>query len=498
MEMKPSLWARLAGAWLIASGLFALAALVALGTFGRQTALGNAFVGGGAACLLLWLVGRAKTRTSATPQRPRDVAARGRTRLFFKALSSTFLLAIALVGANTLAARRHVTFDLTANRLNSLSDQTLKTLAKLPAGVRFTYFYGSPQSDPAISSLLAAYARASDKVRFELVSALREPSRVPPGFNGAPIVVARLDKAGAPPQEISVPDEQNVTSALLKLLDPRARSLYFLQGHGEIAPPLLREWQIALEAQNYSLKTLSLQTKTARIPADCAALLILAPQVDLAAGEAKILGDYAAKRGRLMILLAPLRAPLPRFAALVKTFGLTLSQGFVSDAAYRNPQWPVGILGETSRHPILRGVSADCVFPGSAPLQAAPVAPGLVPLFLSSEQSQALSASGQLLARGPFVLAAASQRGPTRAVVGASATMAIGQGLSLFGNKSLLLSSLNWVVGNDLLVSIPAKAPGQNTLQMPDVTARFAALLCVAVLPLLSLGIGALVWWARR
>jgi ABC-type uncharacterized transport system involved in gliding motility auxiliary subunit len=33
---------------------------------------------------------------------------------------------------------------------------------------------------------------------------------------------------------------------------------------------------------------------------------------------------------------------------------------------------------------------------------------------------------------------------------------------------------------------------------MPDVTARFASLFSVMVLPLLALGIGALVWWKRR
>jgi ABC-type uncharacterized transport system involved in gliding motility auxiliary subunit len=61
-----------------------------------------------------------------------------------------------------------------------------------------------------------------------------------------------------------------------------------------------------------------------------------------------------------------------------------------------------------------------------------------------------------------------------------------------------LLSSVNWAVGNDALVSIPPKEPVSATLQMPDATARFATLLSLLVLPVLSLGIGAAVWWKRR
>ena len=518
MEMKPSrgsdsapFLARYSGACLLASALFALAALLVYGTFARHTPFGIALLAGGFLCLAAWLWGRLQSRIPQKMKQqtaPRDVSSRARSLLAFNAFASTFLLAVVLIGVNYLAARRHFTLDLTRDRSNSLSDQTRKILAKLPANLRFTYFYATSQSDPNIQNLLGAYARASSRVRVEPVSALREPSRVPPGFNGSPLVVARLENAqngaqsgnsnGAAPQSISVLDEQNLSSSILRLIEPKARTLYFSSGHGEVAPTQLSGLQAALEAQNYTLKTLNLQVKNAAIPADCAALWILAPQVDFSASDAKILSAYAANKGRLMILLSPSRQPLPRFESLVASFGLRVQRGFVFDRAYRNPQWPVGILGDAARHPILRGVSADCVFPGSVPLQIAPKSPGLAPLFQSSAQSQAVSPDGKIAAQGPFVLAASSERGQSRALVCASATLAVGEGLALFGNKSLLLSGVNWTVGNDALVSIPPRAATQNTLQMPETAARFASLLCALVLPVLALGAGALVWWKRR
>ena len=495
--------ARFAGAFLLAAGLFALAALLAFATFARQTPMGIAFISGGFVCVAAWFLGRLQRRASqkmkgiAAPER--DLAARGRNLLAFNALASTFLLGVVLIGVNYFAARRHLTFDLTRDRSNSLSEQTQKILEKLPANLRFTYFYASAQSDSNIQNLLNAYARASDRVRVETVSALREPSRVPPGFNGAPLVVARLDDAkSSPPQEITVPDEQNTTSAILKLLNPKARTLYFLKGHGEVAPAQLAGLQVALEAQNYTLKTLTLQTRSAAIPADCAALLLVAPQVDCSAAELEILERNARGQGRMVFLLSPTRQKMPRFERLVAFYGLKVGAGYVFDRAFQNPQWPVGVRGDAMRHPILRGVSADCVFPGSVPLKIAPNAPGLVPLFESSAASQAVFGAGKILDKGPFVLAAASERGENRALICASATVAVGEGLALFGNKSFLLSGVNWTVGNDALISISPKSATQNTLQMPDVVARFASLLCALVLPLLALGAGALVWWKRR
>lgn len=505
MEMKPDsslpMLARLAGAFLLASGFFALAALVAFGTYGQQTPAGYAFALGGFLSLAAWLMGRAQSR-KWHKSAPRDRFSRQRTLLGFNAVASVALLGTVLIGANYLATRRHKTFDLTQNRINSLSDQTLQILAKLPAPLRLTYFYASRQIDPSAQSLLDAYARASDKVRVESVSALREPSRVPPSFNGAPLLVAQLERDGkaAPKQEVSVADEQNLSSALLKLLEPKARTLYFLSGHGEVAPTQIPELQSALETQNYNLKTLSLLSNGAKIPADAAALVIMAPQVDLGAREAQILSAYFAQKGRLIFLLSPARQKLPRFEALLKSWSAIVGSGAVFDdqQAYQSPQLPVGVRGDGTRHPILRGVAGDVVFPGAVPLRAAPNAQGFTPLFQSSNNSQAVLPDGKSAARGPFVLAAAIERGQSRAVISSSASLATAEGLRLFGNQSFVLSSVNWAVGNDALVSIPPKTPLSTTLQMPDATARFAAIFSVVVLPLLALAIGAAVWWKRR
>lgn len=516
MEMTPQKTdlpplARLAGAFLLASAFFAVAAIVAFGTYGQKTPFGYGFVLAGFLSLAAWFVGR-KQADRWQEAAPRDSYGRQRTLLGINAVSTVMLFGVLLIGANYIAGRRHKTFDLTKNRVNSLSDQTVKALDKLPSPVHLTYFYATRQIDPTAQSLLDSYRRSSDKVRVEYVNALREPMRVPQGFTGAPLLVAQLEKEAktdakaaavdpADRQEINVADEQNVTSALLKLIDPKAQTLYFLSGHGEVEPTQIPALQTALEAQNYSLKTVSLLKGGSKVPTDAAALLIAAPQVDLGADEVKTLNAYFANKGRLVLLLSPTRQTLPRLDALVKTLGANVGNGYVFDLqqAYQTPQLPMGLRGDGSRHPLLRGVSADVVFPGAVPLQPLqPNAPGFTPLFETSANSQSMQQSGQSGQKGPFVLAAAVERGSSRAVISSSAALATGEGLNLFGNKSFVLSSVNWTVGNDALVSIPPKEAISNTLQMPEATQRFALLLSVLVLPLVALTIGGVVWWKRR
>src|SRR5206468_69652 len=114
-------------------------------------------------------------------------------------------------------------------------------------------------------------------------------------FTGAPEVLIQLtpDKGGekkptlAPDpktrQEVSVIDEQNITSALLKLVEPKAATLYFVTGHGELdaTSPSMSVAKTALEGQNFKLSSLSLLKGGASIPADASGVFLVAPRVDL-------------------------------------------------------------------------------------------------------------------------------------------------------------------------------------------------------------------------
>jgi hypothetical protein len=76
-----------------------------------------------------------------------------------------------------------------------------------------------------------------------------------------------------------------------------------------------------IERQNVSVAPLSFGSLDA-VPADCATLIIVAPQFDIEEREAMILGRYWKEKGRLLLLLDP-RVKTPRLTSLLKQAGVT-------------------------------------------------------------------------------------------------------------------------------------------------------------------------------
>lgn len=521
--------ARWAGALLLAAAMFATAAVMAFGSLGRHSPWGWAFAALGVLSLLGWLVGRsrqARLRSTAG-----DAGAKQRALLGVNAFASVLMLLILLVGINYIATRRHKTFDLTRNRINSLAPQTYSALEKLPRPVKLIYVFAAKvggQPNATDAALLNAYKSASDKISIEYVNAQVDQAKYAnlrlSSFSGAPLLVAELQggksTAGKPGQpsvltdrrEVPLIDEQNVTSALLKLMNPKPQVLYFLTGHGELNPQQvaatvgLNQAAAALTMQNYTLRTLELMQARAGVPADAAAIVAVAPKVDLAPQEEKMLSQYSAGRGRLVLLLNPTPTPLPRWKNLLKTMGIEMLNGYVDDpvqSPQASSQIVIGAV-DIERHPLLRGVSGYVLLPGVAPLQLTAKPPGAIQvtaLFDSSPQSRVLPFPGtSMQARhGPFVLAAAIERaGATRAVVVSNAAFAADQYFSEFGNSSFLVAAVNWVAGNDALVSIPPKPPITNTIEMDDATRAFVVLFSLFAVPVCVLILGTVVWWKRR
>ena len=525
-----------AGALLLLSALFALGALVAFGSQGRQSDWGWGFLICGVASLLGWFFGRRGQKSDFAG----DEYSRQRVVLGFNAVLSVLLLTAILVGINYIATRRHTVFDLTQNRTNTLAAQTSKALDELKSPIKMTYVWAPseymPLVDPGAQSILQAFRNASDKVQVEFLNAAQNPMQLQslglPNFSGQPVLV--IEKVGgkesedsaAPSsrQEIGVVDEQNMTSAILKLNNPQPRVLYLLAGHGEQLMAgadnvALNAARRALESQNYTLQTLVLSNPKTNIPKDAAAILALGPQVDLSAAEATKLQAYLNSGGRLALFFQLPRASLPRWSALVRSLNIQIGRGLVLERDPKktggNPQVIVGLAEDQSLHPILRSVAGAVLFPGVLPLQVVSAqttnknlgAPAnATALFETSINSGSLAQNGAQIQRtgdGPFALAVAVEKAGNsgsamRAIVVGNASFAADGAFHEAGNGSFFLGAVNWVVGNDALVSIPPKQASANSITMTDAARNFATLFSLVALPLGVLLLGPAVWWKRR
>ena len=96
-------------------------------------------------------------------------------------------------------------------------------------------------------------------------------------------------ETGEPPRLLAFKGEQALTNGMIALINPERLKVYFLEGHGE--PTIgtgtpLGVFKDYIERQNVSAAPLSFASLDA-VPSDCAAVVIVAPQVDIDEREAK-------------------------------------------------------------------------------------------------------------------------------------------------------------------------------------------------------------------
>src|ERR1700761_6946040 len=87
------------------------------------------------------------------------------------------LVIVAVLGAaNFLANRYDKTYDSTANKQFSLSDQTIKVVQGLKNDVHITYFDDQTRF-PTARNLLDRYSNLSNKVQVQFIDPVKKPQQ---------------------------------------------------------------------------------------------------------------------------------------------------------------------------------------------------------------------------------------------------------------------------------------------------------------------------------
>ena len=148
------------------------------------------------------------------------------------AASSVVLVLLILVGINWISSRENKRWDLTPSGQFSLSDQTKKLLGDLKKPVTITVFY--TQSAQEYRDRLNEYTYLSKQVTATYIDAERNPLEAQKdGITQVPTFVITYDGRT---EKATAPDEQSLTNALKKVIEGKAKKIYFLQGHGEKDP----------------------------------------------------------------------------------------------------------------------------------------------------------------------------------------------------------------------------------------------------------------------
>src|SRR5579864_5526569 len=204
----------------------------------------------------------------------------------YSAYLATYLLVIiAILGAtNWLASRYNKSFDSTANKRFSLSEQTAKVVKGLNHDVTITYFDKTTEFGRA-RDLLDRYNNLSARLHVTYVDPDKKPQLAKAA--GVRTYGTIYVDSGVRKEEAKSLTEEEVTGALIRSLKSGERNVCFVSGSGEhglddSGRTGYSNAKEALEKSNYKTKTISLLKGVPKpeVPADCTILVVAGPKYE--------------------------------------------------------------------------------------------------------------------------------------------------------------------------------------------------------------------------
>lgn len=492
-----------------------------------------------------------------SPHRPVSFS---RARRF--SLSLNTLVAIAAVTAlvamaNYLAARHFTRWSWAASAQGPLSPLTLRVLQATTNEVRVTlYFDPEEPLYPLCFNLLKEYANANRRVIVEPVDYIRNPG-------AAQVVKAkyRLNERSdrdlvifeckgqrklVYASELSEYDMQPLlsmqsqevkrthfkgellfTSALLKVITPRALKAYFLVGHDEHSPDATDKVsgysQFAAVLAENTLKWEKLRLEgPGDIPADCNLLIIAGPRLALSPEAIQKVDRYLKQGGRMLVLFNNLGLLRPSgLERILSGWGVTVGRDVVYDDKNSVNNEDV-IVSRFGTHPLIRpfvGTGLYLVRPRSITKarSAGADAPQVDLLATTGPEGRVVTdvrADGRAyrtpsdrIDEIPLMAAiekgglrnVSADRGATRIVVVGDSYFLGNETIENAANRQFATHAVNWLMArDDLLVAIPPKPIKEYKVTLTQSQQSAAQWLLLGALPGAALVLGWLVWLRRR
>jgi ABC-type uncharacterized transport system involved in gliding motility auxiliary subunit len=451
------------------------------------------------------------------------------TQVGTNALVSTVSVLVILGLVNFVAVQHQQKIDLTETQLFSLAPETTDVLKTLKEPVNLYLF--TTDRNPGDQGLLETFQRQNKNFKFEYVDPQTMPDlaqklQLKNDPVSKDVYIERFSREKNqsfqqfvqiinPSQRLS---ESKLTNALVRLTSDRQPKIYFLQGHGErpieAGDQSLTQAVKALRDRNFVVEPLSL-LQSAGVPSDAAAVVIAGPKQVLLEPEVKLLEDYQARSGNLLVLLDPrVKTGLD---ALLQKWGVILDDRLALDASKIREQMKLGpaspIVNRYSEHPITRTFRNSISFyPYARPLEIKEV-PGVRPnpIVITNDETWAEAHPEEKPIkfnegdrRGPLAIGVALSRVTTpnaeaRLVVFGSVGFAIDGYFNQAINGDMVINSVSWLSqDSSQLMSVRSRdVRSRRIIPTPAlVTGLFLA--AVVIVPLLGLLAAAILWWRRR
>jgi len=438
-----------------------------------------------------------------------------------------------LVAVNYVSVRQNKRWDLTSNQQYSLSDQ--KLLRDLKSPVKFIVFE-KPENVGNFKPRLDEYQYLSKQVNVEYIDPDKKPipAKEYEIQNYGTVVVEYMGRK----ERVTTANEQDLTGALVKVLNPKERRVYFLSGHGEKDPTDTERAGYsaiidALRRDNYQWEKLVL-AQTNMIPENATVIIVAGPRTDLLEGEVTLLREYLEKRaGKLLVMLDPPEPgkEMPLLTGLLHEWSIEPGNNVVIDASGVGRLFggdaSVPVAASYPQHAITAGFELLTAFPLARSMSPAEKpANGRVPQTIIETSSKSwaetdLAPKGQVAMNpekgdkpGPVSIAVAlsaaaqsdaaakkpddGEKPETRVVAIGDSDFATNAALGIQGNRDLFMNIVNWLAQQENLIAIRPKDAADRRLTITADQMKILTLMAIVFVPAAVLGVGVFAWWRRR
>jgi ABC-type uncharacterized transport system involved in gliding motility auxiliary subunit len=430
---------------------------------------------------------------------------------------SVAVLAI-LVIVNFVGFRHHKRFDLTTEKLYTLSDQTKQVVGGLQKDVTIVRFDKSPNA--ALDDQMAEYTSLSRHLKFQNIDPQQKPE-VAQQYGatrmGDVILASGLRKERL---ETGAASEEDITSAIIKVTQDKLKTVCFVTGHGEKSltddgEDGYSHLDAGLKKENYVTKTINLVSEKG-IASDCSVVVVAGPTQQFFPQEAEMLNQYLAGSGKGLILVDPQTDP--KLGEIFQAWNTNVGDNVVIDSSGvgsllgAGPAIPlVTTFGES---PITKNFARSMTFfPLARTVSIADKSktdPQIVELLKTSPQSFTVPNLKQGQNKltfnpdtaGPLSLGVAASRkaegGEARVVVIGNSTFAANPYVGLQKNGDLFYNTIDWLAQDENLISIRPKSQTNRRVTLTQGQSSALTWLDLIILPGIVIFSGVYIWWKRR
>jgi ABC-type uncharacterized transport system involved in gliding motility auxiliary subunit len=478
-------------------------------------------------------------------------------------VANLILVALIVVFINYWGFKHYTHKDLSQSQFYTLSEKTKEVLIKLDSPITVYTFLNEQNGGQAdeIANLLKEYQQAAGKnVVVEKIDPAYDITRAAElqkelHFDGndhliifkykdrSPRFVKQEDLFEINPMTGQIgafKGEQQLTAAIIGLVEGKPSKIYFTEGHGEHSIQDMTSPQgyglVGQNLKNENVETANLNlAQKGEVPADADAVIIAGPSISFSAIEAEALDKYLANNGKLLVLLDPYVTL--GLDDLLKKYGLTYEDDLtlyrVATPTGSQMTVPLAAIyqGGFSAHPItakfaqanlqllIQDARSITLAPGD------PAQPQPKTQFLLQTDTNAwgwISKSGappvdpkQLTFNkttdipGPVTIAAGYDGGTTtdpatKATMFATRIVAVGASKFLENDAAepvganFFTNSLDWLVKKDAVLAISPKKAQQYGVSLNPISYRTVVWCAAFFIPGAALALGIFTWFSRR